>query len=377
VKYGFIGSFDSQELIARILAPRGWGLGIVRGQFRLFSMSRTLTHEDAEVVIGPDDFASKDDQMFVERVNLRPLTAKDKFSITYGKALVDEAASERELVERVRAQDVGSRTRHSNAEQEIDGVGLIPAPLWKGGNDAPPQWANAWAGLWANTIANWYGSSQIMVEDVPLLWSKARHLGPGSIVRFSSYFGPGREGKYGLTNRVGLVTKVVLDLHGLTARVSILLQPGDATQARRFAPVAMVLDNVDTVEKRYDAATRTFHCYSNFFGTEDDEAHDVRYFAEPDWLGVGGDAVVNGWQFDGREWSLNFSFEVESVSVAGDSITHKPASMAGWKEGQPTMLVFAPWDDQPVDSWPRAMFSVITRSDFKFGAVPTKGFKLV
>lgn len=217
-----------------------------------------------------------------------------------------------------------------------------------------------------------------MVEDLPLLWSKARLLGPGSIVRFSSFFGPGRQGVYGLTNRVGLVTKIVLDLHGLTAKVSILLQPGDATQARRFAPIAMVLDRGATVEEHYDAATRTFHCYPNRFGTEDAAAHDVRFFVEPGWLGVGGDAVVNGWQWNGRAWSKNFSVVVESVSVSNDSITHKPGSMTGtWKEGMPTMLVLAPWDDQPADSWPRAMFSVITRSDFKFGTVPTKGFKLV
>lgn len=374
-KYGFIGSLDSQELIARILEPRGWGLGFVRGQFRLFSLPQTLAVEDAEVVIEPDDFCS-DDQMFVEQVSLRPLQPKDKFSITYGTPLVEEAAPEVELVASVRAQDPASRTRHSNAQQETDGFGMVPVDLWHGEN-APPNWVGAWAQLWATTIAGWAGSPQVMVEDVPLMWSKARLLGPGSIVRFTSYFGPGREGTYGLTNKVGRVTKVQLDLHQLTAKVTILLQAGSATAARRFAPVAFVVDDVTTVEERHNAATRTFYCYENAFGHEG-TAHDVTAFAEPDGYAVGGDAVVHGWQFDGREWAQTFSFTVESVSSADDSITYKAGSLAGtWHEGRYTMLCLAPYDDQPADSWPRALFSVITASNFTFGSGPTPGFKLL
>lgn len=374
-KYGFVGSFDSQELIARILEPRGWNLGLVRGQLRLFSLARPLVVDDAEVVIEPDDFAS-DDQMFVETVNLRPLTPKDKFRLTYGKALVEEAAAEGDLAVEVRAQDPASRTRHSNAEQEIDGAGMVPVALWKGVN-APPNWQGAWAELWSTTIAGWAGSPQVMVEDVPLLWSKARLLGPGSVVRFSSYFGPGREGVYGLTNKVGRVVKLQLDLHTLTAKVSILLQPGSATASRRFAPVAFVVDDTDKVEGRHNATTRKFFCYANAFGHDGASAHDVRAFAEPDGYGVGGDAVVHGWQWDGGRWSQSFSFEVESVSTGDDSITYKPGSLTGtWHEGQYTALVLAPWDDQPADSWPRALFSVITASNFKFGSGPTPGFKL-
>ncbi len=375
-KFGFIGSFDSQELIARQLEPRGWGLGFVRGQFRLFSLPAALAVEDAEVVIEPDDFAS-DDQMFVETVNLRPLQPIDKVSITYGRALVEEAAAETELVDSVRAQDPASRTRHSNAEREVDGAGMVPVALWKGVNP-PPQWTSAWAQLWGTTVANWAGSPQVMVEDVPIMWSKARLLGPGSIVRFTSYFGPGREGTYGLTNKVGRVVKVQLDLHTLTAKVTILLQAGSATASRRFAPVAFVLDDVTTVEERHDAAARTFFCYANAFGHEGASPHDVRAFAEPDGYSIGGDAVVHGWQWDGGRWAQTFSFEVESVSVADDSITYKPGSMTGtWHEGQYTALVLAPWDDQPADSWPRALFSVITRSNFQFGSGPTPGFKLL
>lgn len=376
-KYGFIDSFDSQELVARILAPRCWGLGFVRAQFRLFSLPQTLAVEDAEVVIEPDDFCS-DDQMFVEKVNLRPLQPKDKFTITYGKALVEEAAADNELAVSVRAQDKASRTRHSNAEQEIDGAGMVPVALWKGGADAPPQWTGAWSQLWSTTVAEWAGSPQVMVEDVPIMGSKARLLGPGSCVRFTSYFGPGREGTYGLTNKVGRVTKIVHDLHAQTAKVTILLQAGSATAARRFAPIAFVLDDVATVEERHDVATRTFYCYSDYFNTGAASAHDVRAFAEPDEYSIGGDAVVHGWQWNGREWAQTFSCTVESVSLADDSITYAPGSLTGtWHEGQYTAIVLAPWDDQPADSWPRALFSVITRSNFKFGSGPTPGFKLL
>ena len=41
-----------------------------------------------------------------------------------------------------------------------------------------------------------------------------------------------------------------------------------------------------------------------------------------------------------------------------------------------TILVLAPPDDQPSDSWVRSLFSVLTRVDFKFGSVPTQGYPL-
>ncbi len=87
---------------------------------------------------------------------------------------------------------------------------------------------------------------------------------------------------------------------------------------------------------------------------------------------------MHGWQCNGRVWAKTFEFSVESVSTSGDSITYKAGSLSGaFGESCYTVLVLAPYDDQPVASWPRSVFSVLTRPDFKFGAGPTQGWPLV
>lgn len=378
VKFGFIGSFDSQELLARIMAPRGWALGWVRGKIRLLSLAQEVSLSDVEVTIEPDDFAAPQGsaELFVEAVEFGPLTAKDKFTITVSNSLVEEAAPDEPLTYSTNAHDPASRTRQGNVEHSIDGAGCLRTDLWVNYKNPPESWGGAWSTLWGTTMAGFYGSSALQVT-VNLRWSKARMLGAGSRVRFSSYFAAGLDGQYGITNRVGTCMSVVRNLLSGEAEVKLLLQPGDATLVRQWGPIAWVLDDVATVEERHDAANRTFYLYSNWFGVEEATHHDVTAFEEPAALNVGGDALVEIWQHDGRTFSKTAGFTVESISESGDSITYAPGSLTGtFHEGQYACLVMAAYDDQPADSWARQLFSVHTRSNAKFGGVPTKGFKL-
>lgn len=377
-KYAFVGDFDSQEMIARILAPRAWSMGFINSKFSLFSRPQILDFTDAATILGPDDFAS-DDLVFIESVDLQPLTPKDKFKMSYGAPLLAELAPDQEIEPvHVNARDPGSRTRHSNAEMEIDGQGLIPYTLWAGKNPGS-AWESSWNQLWGQAMALWYGSPYLMVKNVRIHHSKGRNLGPGSIVRFESIFGPSREGEYPLSNKVGRVTRVEHNLENLTTEVEILLQPGEATSQRRFAPIAQVLDMVATVEDRHDDAARTLYCYRDAFAHGGpDTLHDLRWFEEPAGLGIGGAAKVYGWQWDGRTLNQTFSFEVENVNLADDSITYVDGTFGGtFHEAQPAYLLLAPYDEQTPSTWPRAIFSVVTGSDLKFGVGPTKGFKLV
>ncbi len=375
-RYAWIGAEDSQEMIASMLAPRGWGLGFNRGKWRLFSRPDLLTAEDVAVTIEPDDIEGEPE--FVETASLRPFTPRERFKVTFDHALVSDAATDdRELFAEVRALDPSSRSRRDNGVADIEGRGLIPIPLWRGDNP-PADWRSAWQALFASIMAGWFNSAHTMISGLPVLPSIARQVGPGTVVRFTSYYAPTREGTYGPAAKLGRIYKVEHDLESCGAKIDVLLQPGDGLDVRFFAPVARVLDDVATVEERHDAASRTFFCYRDAFGHGAEDMHDVRLFAEPAWLGVGGDAVVHGWQWNGREWSQAFSFTVESVSTAANSITYKDGTLTGaWSESCYTAILLAPYDDQPLASWPRALFSVLTRHDFKFGAGPTQGFPLV
>jgi hypothetical protein len=374
-RYAWVGAQDSETVIASILAPRGWGLGFCNGRWRLFSRPDVLTGDDVEVVLGPDDFVG--DPELVETAELRPFTPRESFSVDFSRALVSEGATEdKELTLTARSQDPASRTRADNGQDDIEGWGLIPLPLWRG-EGVPADWRPAWTYLFARLMAGWFNAPHVLIAGLRIVPSKARLLGPGSVVRFSSHYAATREGTYGPVGKLGRVYRVEHDLESREGRIDVLLQPGDETQTRFLAPIAVLVDDVSTVEGRWDVTTRTATCKQDAFGHGVADLHDVSAFAEPSWLGIGGDALVHVWQWNGRAWSLTCSFLVESVSAGSNTITWKAGSLTpGFKDSRYTCLVLAPYDDQPSSSWTRAYFSVLTRSDFKLGSVPTQGWPL-
>jgi hypothetical protein len=127
----------------------------------------------------------------------------------------------------------------------------------------------------------------------------------------------------------------------------------------------------------YKRQARTFKCYADAFG-HGEPTSDVAGFGEPSYSGTGTEALVYGYQHNGRAWAKTFEFTVESVDSTAHTITWKAGTFSGtWWEARPTTLLLAPYDSQPANSWARAVYSVVTDSTGYFGAGPTKGFKLV
>ena len=372
-KFAWIGGFDSEAFLWRVLEQRAWGMGLVGGRYRLFSRPQVLDLGDAELSFGPDDFAAEPD--FVETADLCPFLPMDGYEVTYGVPLVEGTGSERDLVEKTKSLDPQVRTRRTRNVMMLDGAGLIPTRLWDFEPGAPPSWVSAWSRLMGGDLCNWFAQPWVTVE-LPLRWSVGRRIGPGSVVSFSSLYAPNREGTYGLSNRIGRVLSTTTNLEDLSVVARILVQPGDAGQLRRFAPVAWVLDVVSMVEARHNSARRTFYCHADFYSHEQGTS-DVAWFAEPVWSTVGGAALVQGWQWNGRTWAQTFSFTVASVDTVAHTVTYSNTITGTWHEAQPTVLVLAPYDLQPPGSWPQAVFSVITDSDGTFGGALTAGFPLV
>lgn len=374
-RFAYVGPLDAQDLIWRIVEQRGWGMGFVRGQFRLFSRPEILDIDDVEVSLVADDIAA--DQDFVETATLRPMIPRDGFAARYGEPLVEDAGTDLELVAKATPTDPQARSRRTNNLEEIDGAGLIPVRLWGDANTAPPSWIPAWSRLAGTELGAYYASPWVEVT-LPIHWSKARQIGVGSIVRTTSYYAPNRSGTYGLTGRLARVIGWSMRTAELVVDVTMLVQAGDPLATPpRFAPVAQVVEDVTTVEARHDAAARTFYCLGDAFGHGEPQS-DVAWFAEPAWSGTGTDALVHGWQWDGRVWAKTHEFMVESVDTTAHTITWKAGSFSGtWWEARPTTFVLAPWDDQDGNSWTRTVFATITGPTGYFGGGPTKGSPLV
>lgn len=375
-KFGFIGPFDSQEVIARILEPRGWALGMKGNKYSLWSMPQLLTLDDVEVALSPTDFDSPD-QPFVEQVELTPLSPIDSMSIRFGESMTGSNQSELALEYKGRARDPGSRVRHGNASKDIDGQGMVPFALGVG-----TPWSSEWAQLWQQTMSEWRAAPHIMIRDLPIRPSKMKDCHVGTVVRLTSDWAPTREGHYGLAGKVGRIVKTKRALRPGPSTIDILIQPGDPAVVRRFGPVAWVKDPIGDqfLENRIDADLRKIYIYTNYFGREDD-IPEGGYFCEPNWSQIGGGlALVYGYQWDGRSWSKTFEFRAESfenLSLTTSSLTWQDGSFDGeFKERMYTVLTMAPWDLQDA-AWVQSIFSVITRADTKFGASDTPGYKLL
>lgn len=377
-KVGVIGPLDSQELISRIITPRGWAIGMKGGKYSCWSLPAELDIGDVEVTLTPTDFDSRD-MPFVEQVSLTPTSPIDKWTISYGDSMTGTVGFEGgELALTGRSTDRGAPIRHTNVERQVDGQGLVPTDLWT--ENKPPTWQGDARKRWSQ-ICEWRARPHVMVVGLPVRPSKAKDLHVGTVVSLTTHWCATRDGNYGLTAKLGRVVKVQRALQPGPTKVDILVQAGDPLNFRRFAPHAWAVDMVTDVEDRYDEANRKITCYRDAMGANlKPEKYDTEWFVEPAWLGLGGgNALVYGWQHDGREWRKTFEFKAESVGQAGDTswIVWEAGTFSGkfW-ESEYTLLLLAPYDDQPA-AWAKQIFLVNTRPDHKFGAGPTKGWKFI
>lgn len=358
-RIALLGPTDSLQLIEDILKPRGWCLSLAGGKFGVFARSQPIDVDDAVVTITQADIAGAPDELPPsEAVDLAALTPFDVAELTFRRDQLGGDSEERTV--RIKARDERALTRRGGARREID--------AWTLTEDAGGSLELA--SLWGTQLARFYSEPFVRVR-FRIKGNKAAAIWPGTVLRYTSPWAATRDGVYGMTARVGRVLSVERDLQTLAAEVVVLVAAGDPVSPRRFAPIARLLDDVANDTDRHDAATRTLKCYADAFG-RGGSTSDVAGFAEPAWLGVGGDALAYVWSsWDGETWEQTAEFAVESVSTTASTITYKagtlsPSSGGIW-ERRFTVITLAPYEDQAVSSWPRALFGVWAGHDGKFG----------
>lgn len=358
-----LGNVPAQDLIAGLVEPRGWAFGFQGGRYSLWVRGLPLTAKESIIALTQADLAS-DDLPHVETVDLTPLSPIDVLTMEFGANPLGEADSK---TLRGQARDAFAWRRHGGATKEIDGSGLTAL----GG-----AWEGQWRQRWEKEMAEWYATPHVLLT-LPIKPDRARDIWPGVVITYASPWPATRDGSYGMTGQLGRVLSIERDLRtSLVVTARVLMQPGDPLQQRLFAPLAAVLTGTATLEERYDVAARRFYCHGNYWGRDDDDLSDVEGFAPPAWLAATGDALVYGYQHDGRTWSQTFECLVQDVDTSGHSLRYQDGSFSGkfW-EVRPTLLMLAPWDDQDTDSWTRQIYGVITKPSGIFGGADTPGWK--
>lgn len=365
-RVALLGPTSAFDLIEAILKPRAWALGLNGGKYTLIPLGQPLDVADSVATLTTSDIAGgPDDLPPGESVVLCPFEPFDAVRIRYGRSQLGGDTEEREL--RIVARDPRAATRRGGNVYEIDGW-TLPASL---------GWQPAAMELWGERMARWRGEPHMLVT-LTVQGDRAVDLWPGSVVRLSNPTLPNRNGSYGLDKKLGRIVKVTRNLRDLSATLEVLVAGGDPLTPRRHAPIARLVDAAEAAEERHEPSSRTLRFMADAFGSGG-AASDVRGFAEPDYLGVGGDCLAYVWASrDGVEWSKVAEFTVEAVDEAAHTITYAAGSLVGGiPERRFCLVALAPWEDQAPGSWPRSLYGVWCGFDNKFGASNTPGFAWV
>ncbi|MCY0985967.1 hypothetical protein OV203_02425 [Nannocystis sp. ILAH1] len=372
VRYAWAGPRQSEDVLCDLLTPRAWFFSLKGNKYGLVSLNKILTEYDVDVDLNESDIGVDDDVFLdIPEVDLRPVPPIDRVEITYGFR-AGEGQPGKTLADA--GSDPGVRARYGNHELSHRGMGLLDLSLFAG-TQGPPSWVTAWRTLWGKDMAAWASSPLVMVRGLSIAPPKSLALQVGSVVRLTNPIPATVNGTYGLVNCVGRVVRKIIEPDTLRARVDILLQPYNVDDIRRFAPVAMVIDDTNVLEERYDAANLTFHCYGDYFGCKDGRS-DVNGFTEPTGWTIGGHAGIDGWQYDGREWRKTFTAQVASIDTTAHTITLTAPLVGKFYNRMRTMIVLTPYDNQPA-AWVKKRFLVNTRADGTFGVNNTKGWPLL
>lgn len=367
VRLAYIGPVAAADILATIMGPRHWAWSLRGNRYGLFAWTEPLRLEDVDVAIGTSDVAGDSGP---PPVDLRPVAPIDRATVTFGHAERQLEASEFKVS--VASRDAGRPARNGRHEVVFLGRGLPVPERWTLLEEQPPQsWQPDWSTLWATRIGPWAASPMISVR-VTVRPPKALRCQVGSIVRFTNPWPATARGVFGLTNALGRITSVELDTRNLCATISVLLQDRDATLSRRFAPIARVVDDVATAEERYDPDTKTLFCQADAFERGLDP--DVRYFAEPGGLNIGGAAKIEVWQWNRSRWAKTLTGTVASVDEETHSITLSAAS-GTFKNREYAIVVMQPYLDQDESGWVRAFFLPTTAPDGTFDGGDATGFQ--
>lgn len=355
------GPRQAEALIADVLRPRGLAMGLPGGKYGLIPVYDDIDPADAVATVGGSD------RFVPGGPRSTPAgTAVTRYAEPFERVKVEsgrhpaDGSYQRADEYRARDRGVNARQGRSQVAHVIDGV---PA-----GSD----WLATHGELWGDVAAAWHAAPHVLLSGVEVARPKAVQLWPGDVVLVTTPWPPNGLGGYGFTSAPARVLSVRRDLGDLSASVDLLVQHGGGL-ARRWGPVARLVDDASDTTDRYDPATYTWKCQADAFATG--ETSDVAAFDEPSWSSVGGGALVYGWQWDGVTWSQSFSFTVASVDTSAHTITATGAYTGMWRERMYTLLVLAPYDSQSA-AWPKSLYHVVTDPDGTFGAGPTKGWRM-
>ena len=353
------GPVESEDLLLGIIRPRDLAFGIEDGKYILWRRTREVSINVAPISITISDLAGEggDPASTWPEAELRGTDPLDRVILRYCADPTDNP-TEGTLERPLKARDLGSRARAGRSSLEIQAPDLRAREWWQGEAPLTDDWSQAARDLWEQSVPGFLAKSNRRLT-LRVSRPKGQNLYPGVLVALTDPRPLNSSGGYGYTNAVARVISVTHEADSCAATVDLLVQAAPATQ-QVWAPVARVVDDVETLEERYDAASRTFFCRDTSSPGDEPFGYNLSAFVEPQWSTAGGNARFWVLQYDGTSWVKTCEGNVESVDVDAGTLTHTDDGLVGTFYGRMyAYIVMAPYDDVDQVAWPKSVFALL------------------
>jgi hypothetical protein len=297
---------SARKLFAELLAPTGLCMSLAGGKFGLFDMW-TFRPAGSTGFVTSEDYAGEpgSPEALIPTQTLRKLSPIDRVELT---ARVDVTTGSYARKQTINSTDPGSQYRSQSIPRPINGPHLVhPALVVRGGN-----WPQSFTPRWDRGFRFW--ASQHYEAKFPVPAARAGEFWPGAIVSFTDAWVVNPAGVYGVAQAPGFVTSRVLNCKTEIAEVTCMV----SAEAMVLYSTAAVLDRYDDNE---DGQGYRLFVKDDAFEFRNGTSFDADGFVEPGWSNLGGNALIEGWAFDGVEWTEGIYGEVDSIDTNSPGFT--------------------------------------------------------
>jgi hypothetical protein len=359
VRYGYIGPYQSREVLESLMRPRllCWSLhGKSFGVFKLGPVSA----EDADIEILEDDLYGDplDPTTVIPVQALRATGQLDRVDLAYR---MNPAEGKTELAAKFPALDPGARARTGELVESVTEHGLCPPWFGSGQADVTgvEPWGELFRTLWAKDAAAFFAKRHYTLE-LTVSRPKGQDAMPGTSVAITNPWPVNPRGGRGITSATGRVLAATHNLRDCSARLQCIVFAGQPVV--HYSPAVLIGQVVGTSVTWYDYT---------------DVDADGRGFVEPDWSDTGGEMQVDLYQRTGLTWAVAFSAGVVSVDLATRTAVLDAAPGSAILRDKDTWMVARSWSDQNANEWPRALYGVQADTDQTVGDGSTKAPEFV
>lgn len=356
-------SKSSADVLAGILAPRGWAWSL-RGQaYGVFNPDRLVGPDDVDVVITPESY---------DNPRQKPTAQRHRLYGAIGSVEVSAGMDpvERDFTHKTRIDCKVSSVMYAatGVEHNIEAPGLLDPAHLLGASAwwSWARWTSDFRARWDALLAFW--SRRHFPVRLVLHTSAAESLWPGARVMVTdpSIYDPYAR-TYGISGMTGYCFSRSENIEDETTTVEVLLHAGSSYGTRQYAPAARVW----SYDPNLGGLGFRLQVQDNYLGFRGDTL-DVQGFVEGANTAHGGNALIEVFQYDRSEWTGGIYGTVSSVNVApGDSYIVLTGALTGgtFYRDRDSIVVLRNWTSQTA-AWVLALLAPICDKAGEVAAAP-------